>query len=41
MEGRVSNQLRIIRATSDVFRTMQLPRNIPMDDEQHLSRTIT
>ena len=40
MEGRVLNQQRIIRTASDVFQIMQLTRDISMDDEQHLLRTI-
>ena len=36
MESHVFNQQGIIRTASDVFRTMQLARDISMDDEQHL-----
>jgi len=35
MEGRIPNQQRTIRTSSDVLQTMQLVRNLSKNDEQH------
>ena len=35
MEGSFSNKQRVIQATSDVFWTMQLTKDIPKNDEQY------
>jgi len=35
MKGRIPNQQRTIRTSSDVLQTMQLARNLSKNDEQH------
>ena len=38
MESGLSNKQRTIQTSSDVLQVMQLPRNISMDNEQHILR---
>ena len=41
MEGRIFDKERLIQTSSDVFWTMQLIRNISIDDEQYILGIIT
>ena len=40
MEGCIFDKQRAIQTSSNVFWTLQLLRNIPMNDEQYILRTI-
>ena len=41
MEGSISDKKRLIQTSGDVFWTMQLTRNISIDDEQYILGIIT
>lgn len=39
MESGLQDESRTVRTDRDVFRTVQLPRDLPDNDERYLSRT--